>query len=159
MKAIASNRSFWPFGIITAFVIFILGTVALIVISISSSTDLVAADYYEQEIRYQDQLDRLKRAQSLPVRATAVYDGARHAIKLSLPREHASDGTHGAIHLYRPSTAGLDQRWELKLDVSGSQTLNGADLHPGLWKVKVAWTVANQDYAIEESVIVGAKNF
>jgi hypothetical protein len=151
-------RNFWPLGIVTAFVFFILGTVALIAISVSSSTDLVSADYYEKEIRYQGQLDRLSRAQSLPARATAAYDGARHAIQISLPREHANSGAQGDVHLYRPSAAGLDQRVELRLDAEGLQTLDAANLRPGLWKVKVSWTVAGHDYAIEETVIVSAKN-
>jgi hypothetical protein len=151
-------RNLWPFGIVTAFVLFIVGTIALITISVSSSTDLVNADYYEQEIRYQGQLDRLSRAQGLPAKAKAAYDHARRAILISLPREHASAGARGEVHLYRPSAAGLDQNVELKLDASGTQILDAADLRPGLWKVKVAWTVAGHDYAIEETVIVGAKN-
>jgi len=150
-------RNLWPLGIITAFGFFIAGTIALIVISVSSRTDLVAMDYYEQEIRYQGQMDRLGRAQNLPAKATAAYDDARHAIQISLPREHASAGAQGDVHLYRPSAAGLDQRVALKLDTSGLQTLDAANLRPGLWKVKVAWTVAGHDYAIEETVIVVAK--
>jgi hypothetical protein len=151
-------RNLWPFGIVTAFVCFIVGTIALIVISVSSRTDLVAADYYEQEIRYQGQMDRLSRAQSLPAKATAAYDDAHHAIQISLPREHASAGAQGDVHLYRPSAAGLDQRVTLQLDTHGYQTLDAAHLRPGLWKVKVAWTVAGHDYAIEQTVIVGTKN-
>jgi len=151
------QRNLWPFGIVTAFALFIAGTVVLIVISASSSTDLVAADYYEQEIRYQGQLDRLDRAQKLPAKATAAYDVARRAIQISLPREHT--GAQGDIHLYRPSAAGLDMRVALQLDATGGQTLDAANLLPGLWKVKVNWTVAGHDFAIEESVVVGAKNF
>lgn len=150
------QRNLWPFGIVTAFALFITGTVVLIVISASSTTDLVAADYYEQEIRYQGQLDRLNRAQNLPAKATAAYDASRHAITIALPREHA--GANGDVHLYRPSTAGLDQRVALQLDANGLQTLNAAQLRPGLWKVKVQWTAAGQDYAIEETVIVGVGN-
>ena len=148
-------RNFWPFGIITAFAFFIVGTILLIAISISNRTDLLAADYYEQEIRYQGQMDRLSRAQNLPAKATAAYDNARRAITVSLPPDHAS--AQGDIHLYRPSAAGLDQRVELKLDTRGSQTLDATNLRPGLWKVKVAWTVAGHDYAIEETVIVVAR--
>ena len=150
-------RNLWPLGIIAAFVFFIAGTITLIAISVSSRTDLVAVDYYEQEMRFQGQLDRLSRAQRLPVKATAAYDDAHLAIRISLPREHVS--AKGEVHLYRPSTAGLDQRVALQLDVNGSQTLDAAKMRPGLWKVKVLWTATDNDYAIEESVVVGAKNF
>jgi len=150
-------RNLWPLGIVTAFVFFTAGTIALIVIAVSNHTELVAADYYEQEIHFQGQMDRVSRAQRLPVKATAVYDDAQPAIKISLPRGHAS--AKGDVFLYRPSTAGLDQRVELRLDSNGSQILDAAKLRPGLWKVKVLWTATGNDYAIEESVIVGAKNF
>jgi nitrogen fixation protein FixH len=124
---------------------------------VGSSTDLVAADYYEQELRFQGQLDRVKRAQSLPVKATASYDDATRTIRIALPPDHAA--ARGEIHFYRPSTAGLDQRTALQLDATGTQSLDAAKLRPGLWKVKVLWTAASQDYAFEETIIVGAKNF
>lgn len=150
-------RNLWPLGIVMAFVFFTAETIALIVIAVSNHTELVAADYYEQEIRFQGQMDRVSRAQRLPVKATAVYDDTHPAIRISLPREHA--GAKGDVYLYRPSTARLDQRVELQLDANGSQSLDATNLRPGLWKVKVLWTATGNDYAIEESVVVGPKNF
>ena len=151
------SRNYWPFGIATAFGFFILGTIALIVIAVGNSTELVAADYYEQELRFQGQLDRVKRVQNLPVKVTVNYDAATCAIRISLPADHAS--AQGDIHLYRPSTAGLDQCANLQLDANGTQSVGAAKLRPGLWKVKVRWTAGGQDYALEETVVVGARNF
>jgi len=151
------SRNLWPLGIVTAFAFFTAGTIALVVIAVSNHTELVAADYYEQEIHFQGELDRVKLAQSLKSKATAVYDDARRSIRISLPSEHV--GAKGDVYLYRPSTAGLDQHVDLQLDSNGSQTLDAAKLRPGLWKVKVLWTATGNDYAIEESVVVSAKNF
>ena len=151
-----TKRSLWPFGIVAVFVLFTLGLTVLITLACSSGReDLVADDYYEQEIRYQGQIDRLSRAQQLPAKATVTYDSSARSIRISLPHEHAVDGAHGELYLYRPSTAGLDQQVQLNIDATGVQRLDATGLKPGLWKVKVVWTVAGQDFAIEQAVVVG----
>ena len=58
MKA---KRNFWPFGIIAAFVIFISGTVGLIVMAATQKEDLVSDHYYEQELQYQNRVDSMGR--------------------------------------------------------------------------------------------------
>ena len=54
----------WGFGIIVAFVSFI-GFILFFVITMSSdkkySYDLVATDYYNQELKFQNKIDGLKR--------------------------------------------------------------------------------------------------
>jgi hypothetical protein len=148
-----SQKSFWPYGIILTFAIFISGTAALIVIACTHPTDLIAANYYEQEIRYQGQLDRIGRARQLDQHASVTYDAGQRQITVSLPAEHARGAT-GSIHLYRPSAAGLDQRVKLELNANGAQTIDATPLRAGLWKVKVLWSIGREEYFIDEKVNV-----
>ena len=106
---IPTSRNLWPLGIVLAFVTFIIGTATLVVLACANKTDLVSADYYEQEIRYQGQLDRLKRAKQLDQQISVSYNPGQKQITISLPPELPHTAT-GSIHLYRPSAAGLDQR-------------------------------------------------
>lgn len=152
------KRNLWPLAIFMAFGIFIAGMATLIVIACSNPSSLVASDYYEQEIQYQTEIDRLARANALPQKPAAGFDNARRAIMLSLPAEHAAARASGKVHLYRPSTANLDQHNALNLDEQGRQVIDANELTPGLWRIKVTWNVSGTDYSMEQDLLVPARN-
>jgi nitrogen fixation protein FixH len=138
-------------------VLFFAGTVGLIVMACSQKVDLVSADYYEQELKFQGRIDRVERTQRTTTQAAVAYDLATHSITISLPAGQAEHEVSGRIELYRPSAAGLDRAVQLVPDANGVQRLDAAAMVPGLWKVRVSWTVGNQDYFLDQKVVVGAK--
>jgi nitrogen fixation protein FixH len=150
-------RSFWPLGITTAFILFIAGTATMIALACRSNTDLVARDYYEQEIRYQSRIDALKRTQDLSPEAGIAYEATSDSIRITLPAEQARPDIQGRIELYRPSAAGMDQQLPLQLDTTGAQTLNAAPLQSGLWRVKIFWAFGGQDYSADQQIVVRPK--
>lgn len=151
-------RSLWPYGIIAAFAIFITGTVALIVLACSHRTDLVSNDYYEQEIKFQNHLDRLRRTKALDVPGSVAYDAAKQRITISLPAEQLRQAVSGRVQLYRPSAAGLDRQLTLAPDSDGVQIVEARDLRPGLWKVRVSWTVGDNDYFMDQKIVIGSQS-
>jgi len=150
-------RNLWPIGVITACALFVAGTAALIVVACCQRMDLVTPDYYEQELRFQGQIDRVERTRSAAAQASVAYDVAAQSITIFLPPDHARPPITGRIELYRPSAAGLDRAVKLEPDARGVQRLDAAGLAPGLWKVRVSWTAAEQDYYLEQKVVVGSK--
>jgi hypothetical protein len=48
-----SNRNLWPWAIVLTFVLFISGTVSLVVMACSQKVELVSQNYYEQELQFQ----------------------------------------------------------------------------------------------------------
>ena len=150
-------RNLWPLGIIAACALFVAGTAGLIVMACSQKVDLVSPDYYEQELRFQGQIDRAERTRLAAPRATVTYDPATQSITVSLPPAHAARPITGAIHLYRPSAGALDRSFPLQVDAHGLQSLDAAVLAPGLWKVRVSWTADQQTYYLEQKVVVGSK--
>ena len=149
-----SQKSFWPYGIILTFVLFIAGTAGLIVVACTHKTDLITANYYEEEIKFQGRLDQLNRAAQLSEQVRITYDSARQSISISLPTGQLAAQTVGRIQLYRPSATGLDRMVQLQLDDNGLQTLDAAALLPGLWKIRVQWTAQSQDYFTDKSLVV-----
>ena len=149
-----TNRNFWPLGIVAIFVCFAAGMTTMVVLACRSNTDLVSHDYYEQEIRFQGRIDSLDRTK--PLNATAKFDSAAKSLVIALPAEHAGQNLSGQIQLYRPAAAGLDRKFKLAPDAKGIQTLDLAELQNGLWKVRVAWTVAGQDYFLEQKIVIGS---
>jgi hypothetical protein len=152
-----TNRNLWPIGIVVVCALFVAGTVGLIVMACSQKVDLVSKDYYEQELKFQGQIDRVERTRRVASQASVAYDPARQCITVSLPPGQARGGVWGSIELYRPSAAGMDRALKLEPDASGVQRLDASGLAPGLWKVRVSWTVEKENYYLEQKVVVGSK--
>ena len=106
--AASRSRNFWPAGLVAAFLLFVAGTAILIVVSARNTPELVRPDYYEQELRHQEEIERRQRTAALKDAVSVSYDPDRQTLALRLPPEHAA--AQGTIELYRPSAAALDRR-------------------------------------------------
>ncbi len=151
------TRNLWPLGVALTLVGFLASTVTLVVIACSQRVDLVSPDYYERELRYQGQIDRVERTHRAASQASVAYDASGKCITVSLPADQAHHDVTGLIELYRPSAAGMDRMVNLQPDANGVQRLDAAGLAPGLWKVRVSWTVGDQDYFLDQKVVVASK--
>jgi hypothetical protein len=146
-------RNPWPIAITGFFVTAILFIVTFIGFAMRQREDLVSTDYYEREIRYQSQLDSMNRSQSLATQAVVTFEPAQQAIVITLPAAQTR-GAIGSIQLYRPSDARLDRNVALALNAEGIQRLDARELRDGLWKVRVKWSAAGQEYFVDQPVIV-----
>jgi hypothetical protein len=154
-----TQRNYWPLSIALFLVLFFLGTIGLVVMACCQRVDLVSKDYYEDEIRFQKQINTVERTQRLESNATAAYNPATQTVTISLPLHSSADMIKGQIQLYRPSSADLDQNYDLKLDAKGLQTIDASRLREGLWRVKVSWTFSGEDFYFDKAlVVVGAKS-
>ena len=156
MPAPAQSRNLWPYGIIAVFAVFIPATIGLIIMACSHKEELVSANYYEQEIKFQAQMERLARTQQLGPQAGVAYDAAARSLSITLPADHVRREATGHIELYRASAAGLDRQVKLQPNASGLQTLDTSGFPAGPWKVRVSWKVGSEDFLIEKNVVLNA---
>ncbi|HXP59194.1 MAG TPA: FixH family protein [Dongiaceae bacterium] len=152
-----TTRNLWPYGIILTFVLFISGTATLVFVACSQKVDLVSDDYYEQELRYQQQVDRLDHTQNLHGAAAVTFDPAALSITISLPATPVQLPILGRICLYRPSDVRLDREVALAVDAAGTQHVDASKLQTGLWRVRVFWTADGKDYFVDRSIVVPTK--
>jgi hypothetical protein len=152
-----TSRNLWPLGIIVTFVLFFAGTVGLVVMAFSQKVDLVSADYYEQELKFQGRIDRIEQTRKAAGQATVAYDAPSRCITVSLPPEQARLEVWGSIELYRPSAAGMDRAVRFKPDANGTQRLDASAMAPGLWRVRVTWTAEKENYYLDQKVVVAPK--
>src|SRR5688572_10145882 len=120
--AINMKRNYWPYAIIGYFVIFITGVVTWVSFAMRHDDQLVRPDYYEHEIKYQNQIDRL--ARTTPGQASVTYEPRTQTVSVQLPSHLKPHEVQGSIHLYRPSDARLDQKFPLALTEAGTQKLD-----------------------------------
>ena len=132
-----TTRNFWPLGIFTAFGLFFVGMASVVVIAATHRDHLVNDNYYEQELKFQSQIDNAARTQKSG--ATIAYDDANRSIVLSLPVAQLAQKFSGVINLYRPAEPKLDREFLLEPRADGTQTLNVSQLAAGLWLARVKW--------------------
>lgn len=146
----------WPIGIAAFLFVFVSCVAAFITFAVRQKMDLVRPDYYEEEIRYQVQFDRVARTRALGKAAQLVADTTRREMRVAIPATHVGGLTQGTIQFYRPSDAGQDRVIALKPGSDGSQVESMRDLGAGLWRARVRWAAGGQEYSMEESFEVPA---
>ncbi|HEX9047785.1 MAG TPA: FixH family protein [Verrucomicrobiae bacterium] len=143
-----TNRNLWPLGIIGAFVLFFIGMTTVVVIASTHREHLVRADYYEQELKFQNQIDGGARAKQAG--ASVELDAVAKKIRVSVPAAQLTQKLSGTIEFYRPSAPELDRAVALAPAADGTQSLDVSQLAAGLWQVRVKWSAAGEGYFLEQ---------
>ncbi len=141
----------WGWKITIILAIYMIGIIAVVWYTMTLDVNLVAEDYYQQELAYEEQITRLKNTQSLAEKPTFTISPDRQLVVLSFPP--AITPENGSITLYRPSDFTQDRKFKLALDAARQQGFVTASLKPGLWKAKVFWEENGKKY-FQEFVIV-----
>src|SRR5581483_3180507 len=153
MKLSEIKRNPWPYGLGLFFIVFTSYIAGFIGFACRPKMDFVREDYYNHEIRFQQQIDRIQRTQPALATAAIEYNRAGAEITVSLPAAD-QNGLSGAITLYRPADAALDSNIPLGLNAAGRQIISVRALASGLWKVRVQWKASGQEYYCEKSVVI-----
>lgn len=137
----------WGKGILLTIIAFVGFILTLVVISVrQDDIHLVTENYYEKEIKYQDQIEREKSADGLD-REVLVFDSQTKSMLLDLPV-----GAKGNLQLFRPSDARLDQELNLDITDSGKTTVPLDQLKSGYWRVQLTWTENGVEYYEEKKI-------
>lgn len=143
----------WGYKIVLSFIVYAAIIFTMVFISINQDVNLVADDYYKQEIAYEDQITRMKNSQSLENPPQIRIDRELAQISVSFPLDLTRIVEDGSIHLYRPSDASQDLVFGLRLNNEGYQHISMANKSRGLWKVKLSWTGSGGKEYYEEKVL------
>jgi len=150
-----TTRNPWPLAILFTFAIFFCGIATVIVIAATHRENLVSENYYEQEMKFQEQIDGAARAQSSG--ATLAYHAASGCVVLALPAAQLASQPSGTLSLYRPSSPKLDREFALEPRADGTQTLNVSEFAAGLWSVRARWVAGGKAYYLEQKITVTGK--
>ncbi|HAW51282.1 MAG TPA: cytochrome C oxidase Cbb3 [Flavobacteriales bacterium] len=140
----------WGHYIFISFALFVLLILYMVYRSYQSDNDLVTEDYYAKELKYQNVIEKSKRADGLKQDITWVNDPS--GIKIIYPP--GLNNIKGVINLYRPSDKDLDFKIDIKQDTSNSQIIPMSMLHRGKYNVQVDWSHESVDYFTEGVVFI-----
>ena len=137
----------WGKGITLTLIVFGIIMISMVTICVKQDDlHLVTQNYYEEEIKYQDQIDKMINASHLD-HEVLVYDNQLKTVDLHLPV-----GAKGMLHLFRPSDARLDQKISFDITDQAVNSVNVKDLKPGYWRVKLTWSENGVGYYKEEKI-------
>ncbi|GAB3663031.1 hypothetical protein GCM10028791_38340 [Echinicola sediminis] len=131
----------WGKGIILVFACFAGLIFTMVGICIKQDDiHLVTEHYYEEELRYQEQIEKISNTAMLE-EAVMKFDASSKSLQVSL-----KEGTKGTLWLFRPSDARMDQRIDFAFENTEIQSVSLSDLKKGYWRAKVAWSMDGKEY-------------
>ncbi|MDD7913672.1 FixH family protein [Polaribacter ponticola] len=142
----------WGTGIVIAIVAFI-GFILYFVITMSTnkmySYDLVTDKYYQQELKYQQEIDATKNASKLKENIT--LNKSEKGLNVIFPKGFDYDKIKGKVFLYRPSNKQLD--FEMSISTSSQYLLVPEKrLLDGRWNIIINWSYNNKDYLFKKEL-------
>ncbi|WP_439152673.1 FixH family protein [Winogradskyella sp.] len=142
----------WGTAIVIAFIGFI-GFIMYFVISMSTDKkydhDLVTENYYQEELKYQSDIDKEENSKSLTKNIT--HKKTEEGIVLTFPQNINTNNIDGKVFLYRPSNKQLD--FEIPISLSDHNLLiPDKRLLDGRWNIKVYWTYNKEDYLYKADI-------
>lgn len=137
----------WGKSIILVFLLFAIFIFSLVVVCVKEDINLVSGSYYSDELKYQDQIDRISNVQSLSDKPTFAIDG--NSLMLRFKGFQTLDS--GMVDVFRPSDAKFDQHYLLHRESTDVLRFDVSKLPPGFYKVRMKWAAENKEYFIEDS--------
>ena len=137
----------WGQKIIITFIFFFMIMGTLIYKSINTDFQLVAPNYYEQEIAYQDKIEAINRGKTLGLSISQM----QNTIAISATDIQFKDGV---INFYRPSNKALDFQLSMQLNSEGLQTINTQKMKKGKWKVELSFIIDELLYVVNDVVVL-----
>jgi hypothetical protein len=142
----------WGHGIVAAFVVFAIGTFIMVYIAMTTKVDMVTDDYYEKELKYQQQIDMETRSKDEGKKLQIGF--ASDAIIVQYPAIGDRSQYRGTIHLFRPSDRSRDMIVNIEIDSTYIQRIPASAMIKGFWRMKITWSVGADEYYHEQPVML-----
>ena len=138
----------WGKSIILAFVVFTSFVGVLAYKMATAKVDLVRPNYYQTELDYQKQIDRIKN--STAHAAAQIIHFSKESNRLTIDFPHLIE--EGEVNFYRSS----DKNMDVKVQIQSTQLFyySTAKLKSGKWKVQATWAFKGLEYFVEEEIII-----
>lgn len=142
----------WGHGVVAAFIVFAVGTLMMVYIAMTTKVDMVTDDYYEKELKYQQQIERETR--SIDEEKKLHVGFAADAIIIQYPAIGDISRYSGKIHLFRPSDRSMDVISNLEIDTTYVQRISTSAIQKGFWRLKITWNVGSDEYFHEQPMMI-----
>ncbi len=138
----------WGKSIIVAFVLFALFIGALVWVCVRQDISLVSKNYYQDELAYQQQIERMNNAERLKEKPSLKMVNGQLEIRFM----YADSFERGELKLFRPSDISMDRSFVLQSTIAGIQRLDLSRLPAGMYKARMQWSMSGKEYYLENII-------
>lgn len=142
----------WGHGIIAAFTLFAAYILFLVFSCIDQDVNLVAEDYYAQEVAFQDRINNTENALSIKDEISVKHEGSQ--VVISFPETLKGQITSGKAHFFRPSSEAHDVVLPISLDANSQMRLNASSLKTGRYELKLSWESNGKGYFVQKDLFL-----
>lgn len=133
----------WGTKIAGLYIGFVVMIVCLVFAASSTKTELVADNYYEQEVGFQKRIDATK--STLELKNPVILAANSDQVMLNFPQDFQGQQLNGKIQFYSASNATADKSFDftthnLHWQIAKSQ------LPPAKYEIQISWTDGRKDY-------------
>lgn len=138
----------WGIWIIVSFILFALFIGILSAICMREDVALVSKTYYQDELAYENQIQRINNTAELTEKPTVSINN--HLLKIEFEQSYLPQ--QGTVRLFRPSDSKLDKLFTFQSLTNGNQTFDLASSPTGMYHVMIQWTSNGKDYYLDKIV-------
>lgn len=140
----------WGKKITIAMILFMAFIITLVVRISMAKPELVADNYYEQEINFETKIKAKKNMAQLEF-TPEVY-AANGNIFVDLSKSIGANKVDGQVHVYRPNDANLDLNIPISKESAYPIIIPEEMLTKGVYSIQVSWNMDGKKYFSEERV-------
>ncbi len=141
----------WGHKIAGFYLVFVAGIVYMVVLSSQQKVDLVTADYYNEEIKFQEKIDEKGRASALS--APVQYAVKQGLMTINFPAEFAGKKLTGEVLVYCPA----DEKKDILRNINVSENVMKITIpenNKGAHTLKVSWQSEGKKYYFEQDFFI-----
>ncbi len=138
----------WGTKLMLVFGLFIAAMAGLVVMSMRQKIQMVAKDYYKEELKYQQVINATVLANQLSTTVEIIKQD--DFIILQLPAEMKGELIKGTILFYYPADAAKDRELPLQINNNAQQLIPLSLFLPGKYTVKIDWIHKDKQYYSEQ---------
>jgi hypothetical protein len=133
--------------IVVSFILFALFIGTLVGVCVREDTSLVSSDYYNEELAYQGQIERINNTAALVDKPMiAVRENA-----VDIVFRKTSGIEHLDLQLFCPSNAAMDRRFRVE-KIQSILSFSSDGLQRGMYRAKLRWKMNGKEYYLEEVI-------
>ncbi len=141
----------WGYKIILVFAVFVSGILFMVYRSFDHNIDLVSTNYYEEELKYQNVIDAMERANGLSAKLQCVL--RNDSLHVQFPAELKQRNVRAEMWLYFIADKKKDIRQNF-VTTNGQIAVPLSSLNKGMHDVKVSWEVDGEQYYFEQKLLI-----
>lgn len=139
----------WGTKIAIFYISFVLFILAMVYMAFGEKYDLVTEDYYQQELEFQDKIDKSANAFALDEKLKIVIKSGSVILKFPSSLKETS----GTINFFRPSDSKADFTEDINLN-DGNQSISIEKFTKGKYIVKTEWKNEGTEFFQEDVIFI-----